>query len=152
MKQLTYKLENWFDVKEDMKWLFPFHWKEVALYQNDINLDMWFEKYDQAAINNEFYVITVRDDDKIVGYYWFMVRPHLHYKKSLTAYTDMFYLYPLYRKGFNGIKLFKKFEEEAKKLGAERLITSCKLSLDLTKIFEKMKWDKTEVVFQKLIK
>ena len=152
MKQLRYKLENWFDCKEQMEWLFPMHWKEVALYQDDIDLDLWFDKYDAGAESGEFHVITVRDDDKIVGYYWFMIRFHLHYKNSLTAYTDMFYLHPSYRKGFNGLKLFKKFEEEAKKLGAERLISSCKLSLDLSKIFEKMNWDKTELIFQKLVK
>lgn len=151
MKKLKYQLDNWFECKEEMAKLIPAHWEEVALYKDKIELDFWFEKYDQAAKSGEFHVITIRDDHKIVGYYWFMLRPHLHYKNSLTAYTDMFYIHPKYRKGFNGINLFKFFEKTAKEMGAERIITSCKTSLDLSRVFERLKWDKVEYVFSKLL-
>lgn len=151
MKKLTYQIENWFDCKEEIKLLIPGHWEEVAMYKDEIELDFWFEKYDEMALAGQLHIITVKDDNKIVGYYWAKVMPHLHYKNSLTAYTDMYYLHPKYRKGFNGVNLFKFYEESMKKLGVQRIITSCKTSLDMSKVFDRLKWDRAEIVYTKLI-
>lgn len=151
MKKLKYQVENWFDCKKEMEWLFPLHWKEVALNQDSIFLDIWFEEYDKLANANLLHIITVRDDNKIVGYYWAIIRPHLHYKKSLTAFTDMFFLHPKYRKGFNGIKLFTFFEQSVKLKGVERIITSTKVKLDKGLIFKRLNYKKAEIVYTKLI-
>jgi len=151
MKKLTYQVEDWFDCIEEMKWLFPIHWEEVALNQSTIPLDMWFEEYSRFAELGILHIVTVRDDDKVVGYYWALIRPHMHYKESLTAFTDMFFLHPKYRKGFNGIKLFKFFERSVKEKGVQRIIASTKIKLDKSVIFERLNYQKAEIVYTKLI-
>lgn len=151
MKELTYQVENWFDCKEEMQWLFPIHWEEVALNQDSIPLDMWFDEYDKLAAADILHIVTVRDDDKIIGYYWAMIRNHMHYAKSLTAYTDMFFLHPNYRKGSNGIKLIRFFEESVKAKGVQRIIANTKVKLDKSAIFERLKYQRAEVVYTKVI-
>lgn len=151
MKEITYQVEDWFDCKEDMKWLFPIHWEEVALNQDSIPLNMWFEEYDRLAQAGLLHIVTVRDDDKIIGYYWATIRNHLHYAQSLTAYTDMFFLHPKYRKGSNGVKLFRFFEESVKAKGVQRIIANTKTKLDKSAIFERLKYQRAEIVYTKVI-
>ncbi len=151
MKNLKYSVENWFDCKEEMEWLFPIHWEEVALNKDTIPLDMWFEEYDKFAKADILHIVTIRDDDKIVGYYWAIIKPHMHYKESLTAFTDMFFLHPSYRKGMNGIKLFKFFEESVRELGVQRIIASTKTKLDKSAIFERLNYKRAEIVYTKIL-
>jgi len=148
---ISYQIEDWFATKLKMEWLFPLHWKEVATYKEKIKLDLDYESYDELASKGDLLIITVRDGLKIVGYYWLIVKKHLHYKKSLTAFTDMFFLHPDYRKGMVGVNIFKFAEKILKEKGVERLIVSSKTSHDKSKIFERLKFDKVETVYTKFI-
>lgn len=151
MSILTFQVEDWFSVKNKMEWLFPLHWQEVATYQNKINLDLDYETYDQLASDGELLIITARDGLKIVGYHWLILKTHLHYKQSLTAFTDVFFLHPDYRKGFNGVNLFKFVEEALKNKGVQRFIISSKTTHDKSKIFERLSFDRVEVVYSKIL-
>lgn len=151
MKKLNFQVENWFDCKEQMEWLFSIHWEEVAHNKQSIKLNLWHEQYDELAKNGELRIITARDDDKIVGYYWVIIKPHLHYKQSLTAFTDVFFLHPLYRKGFTGVKLFKFVEQYLKEIGVQRVISTTKIKHDKSSIFKRLKWDKVEIVYSKIL-
>ncbi len=132
-----------------MEWLFPLHWAEIA--DQRIPLDVWYDCYDAMAKVGQLHIVTVRDSGLIVGYHWSIVRPHLHYKQSLTAYTDIYYLFPKYRKGMNGIKLFKFAEKTLKERGVQRMYTASKVKLDMSVVFERLGWSKTEVVYTKLL-
>jgi len=152
MKKLKYQVENWFDCKEEMKWLIPIHWEEVALNQDSIALNMWFEEYDKLAKLDILHIVTVRDDEKIVGYYWAMIRPHMHYAQSLTAFTDMFFLHPKYRKGMNGVILFRFFEQSVKDKGVQRIISSTKAHLDKSALFKRLKYQQSDIVYTKILR
>lgn len=144
---MQYSVERWFDCKEEMKWLLPLHWKEIA--DPRIPLDVWWNAYDEMA--EQLHIVTIRDENKIVGYHWSIVRPHLHYRQSLTAYTDIYFLHPDYRKGWNGVKLFKFVEQTLKARGVQRMYIASKKKLDMSLIFERLGWNKTEVVYTKII-
>lgn len=150
-KELKFQVENWFDCKAGMEWLYPIHWEEVAMNKSTIPLDMWFEQYDKLAAEASLHIVTARDDDKIVGYYWAKIQPHLHYKESLTAFTDMFFLHPKYRKGMNGLKLIKFFEVSVRARGVQRIIASTKAKLDLSVLFERLGFERAEFVYTKVI-
>lgn len=130
---IKFQVENWFECKEKMEPLWQTHWEEVSLNQEKIKLNVWSEAFDQTAKMGQLHVVTARYEDEIVGYYICLVRPHLHYKNSLTAYTDAFYLHPEHRKGFNGINLFKFVEKSLKDRGVERIITMTKIEFDKNK-------------------
>lgn len=157
MKKVRYQVESWFDCEKEMSWLYESHWKEVALNQSAIPLNLAYGCYEDLAKKGQLHVVTVRDDDKVVGYHVSIIRPHLHYEQSLTAYTDAYYLHPNYRKGFNGVNLFKFCEESLKKAGVQRIITATKTNretgkkLDKSLIFKKLGYVQAETVYMKII-
>ncbi len=150
-KKLMFSVEPWHLCKDEMSWLWPMHWAEVA--DKRIPLDVWFEAYDDLAATGQLHIVTIREEELggVVGYHWSIVRPHLHYHQSLTAYTDIYFLHPEYRKGMNGVKLFKFVEQSLKDIGVQRMYTASKVKLDMSAIFERLGWTKAEVVYTKLI-
>ncbi len=150
---IIFQVENWFAVKKKMEWLFPLHWEEVANYKDKIELDLDVKSYDDLAARDQLHIVTARDEksNKIVGYHWLIIKPHMHYKQSLTAFTDVFFLHPDYRKGMNGVKLFKFVEKSLKERGVKRVTASVKTGHDKSKIFERLGWDRAEIVYTKFI-
>lgn len=148
---ISFQVENWHDVKDGMAWLFPLHWEEVANDKDKIKLNLWNEAYDEMADSGQFHVVTVRDGENIVGYHWSIVRPHLHYKQSLTAYTDVYFLHPDHREGMNGVKLFQFVEQSLRDKGVEKMYIASKVKLDKSAIFERLGWSKVETVYTKYI-
>lgn len=148
---MKFQVEKWSDCKAEMALLWPLHWEEVANDKDKIKLDVWYEAYDEMEKSGQLHIVTARDEEKIVGYHWSVVRPHLHYKSSLTAYTDIYFLHPSYRRGMNGIKLFKFVEKSLKERGVEKMYTASKIKLDKSSIFEFLGWHEAETVYTKYI-
>lgn len=148
---LTYQVESWSSCRKEMEPLWPLHWEEVAGDKDKITLNVWFEAYDQLEALDQLHIVTIRDDGVLVGYHWSIVRPHLHYRDSLTAFTDIYYLKESHRKGYNGIKLFKFVEKTLKEKGVQKMYTASKVSKDKSNIFELLDWKRTEVVYTKYI-
>lgn len=148
---LDFQVEKWSDCVDDMRWLWPMHWEEVAIDKEQIPLNVWEEAYANAEKKGDLHIVTARDDEKIVGYYFCFVYPHLHYQQSLTAHTDVYFLHPAYRKGDNGTKLIRFMEQSLKELGVERIYTQTKVQNDKSKLFERLGWRRTEIVYSKYI-
>ena len=156
-KNIEFVVDKWENCKEKMRWLWNMHWEEVALNKNCIPLNIDEEVFDNLDKQNSLHILLVKDDDKVVGYYIAILRKHLHYAHSLTAFTDAYYLHPNYRKGFNGVNLFKYAEKTLKEAGVERIIMQTKLNrennkkLDKGIIFKKLGFIKAEVVYTKTL-
>lgn len=148
---ITFQVESWAATEEKMKWLWPLHWEEVANDKEHIKLDVWRDAYLGLEQSGELLNITVRDGEKIIGYHWSILRPHLHYKTSLTAYTDIYFLHPDYREGMNGMNLFKFVEGVWKERGVQKAYTASKIRLDKSAIFERLGWHKAETVYTKYL-
>lgn len=151
MTEVVFAVEKWEDCKDEMALLWPFHWEEVATNRDKVKLDVWFEAYDVLAKTGELVIVTARFAGFLIGYHWSIVRPHLHYKSSKTAYTDIFFLHPQYRRGFNFQNMLKFVEATWKDLGVQKAYISSKVKLDMSKIFERLGWSRTEVVYTKMI-
>lgn len=149
--KLTFKVENWFECVEEMRPLWDIHWQEVALNQENIKLNVWESAFENAAKLGQLHVVVARFDGEIVGYHVSLIRPHLHYQGSLTAYTDAFYLHPDHRKGFNGLNLFKAVEKTLKDRGVERIIAMTKVKFDSSKkINTKKSTPDKSIMFERL--
>ncbi len=150
MAEVSFKVESWKDCRSEMEWLWPLHWAEIADLR--IPLNVWMDGYNSIDEQGQLHIVTARDTDgKVVGYHWSVVRPHLHYQQSLTAYTDIYFLHPDYRKGMNGINLFKFVEQSLKERGVGRMYTASKVKLDMSPIFERLGWQKSETVYTKVL-
>ena len=148
---ITYQVENWDQVHEEMKHLWPLHWQEVAGDKDVIKLEPHYEMYEALNTQGQLHVVTARNLGKIIGYHISIVRPHLHYKSSLSSFTDVYYIHPDFRKGMVGVKLFKEVEKSLKQRGVQKMFTGTKLSLDMGRLFEHLGWKETERLYTKVI-
>lgn len=127
------------------------HWLEIALDRDAVPLDKDDASYQQLANDGALHIVTVRRDGLLVGYIAGLVKPHLHYKSTLHAFTDVFWLHPDCRKGMTGVKLFREYERTLKARGVVKAFIASKVFLDMSPIFERLGWRRTEVVYSKLL-
>jgi GNAT superfamily N-acetyltransferase len=114
---ITYQREQVSDVIEDIKPLLVMHWAELAHF-GDIKLDPDWEFYRR---NPSVRVYTARDGGTLIGYGAFFVAPNRHYRQSIQAVQDIFFVDPLYRGTRVGYRLLKFCEEQAKAEGAQAI-------------------------------
>ena len=148
---IEFKEETFDQVIDEIKPLLENHYEEIALDRDVIKLNPDYDTYKKCCDSGLMKIITARDDGKLVGYLIAIIKYHLHYKDSLTAIDDIFYISKEYRKGLTGVKLFIKTEEILKKYGVQRVILNTKLHHDVGAIFDRLGYKETERVFTKII-
>lgn len=148
---LTFQTEDWPDVLEELQAHWPAHWAEVATHKDKIPLDPNYAEYDLIHRAGGLHVTTARHAGELVGYLTAIVRPHLHYAHSLSAFYDLYYMTPKHRRGMAGVNLFRAAERALKARGVERMFTGTKLSKDASRIFERLGWMEAERLFVKWI-
>lgn len=147
----TYAVEDWFDVKEEMSPLWFRHWEEVAVNKDKIALDPDLDAYDAMASVGMLHIVVVRKEGKIIAYHFTIIRPHLHYKTSISAFTDIYYCSPAHRAGRIPFRMFMYVESTLRAKGVQKAFTGTKLSLDAGPLFEKMGWTETERLYVKML-
>ncbi len=148
---VQFQRERWNDFYRDGKEIFPQHWRELAVHQERIRIDIDDERYAKMEELEMLYILSARVNTKLVGYLMAFLMPHFHYKSSGTmAVTDMYYVLPEFRNG-TGVLLFVKFERRMRELGIVQMISSCKVHQDHSRLFELLGWKWTDKTFMKLI-
>ena len=123
---ITYQEEKYFDIKEEIKPLLKLQWEEIGIFDKEqVSLNPNWDWYQILADKKNLHIITVRDEQKLIGYYISIITPHIHYKNTLIAENDILYLYKDYRKGLTGYKLIK-FAIEQLKVKVQVIILSMK--------------------------
>ena len=149
---MRFAVETLAECWEEGQALLKLHWQEIALHRELIPLDPDRESYEQMERAGQLQLVTMRDDEGTLwGYHVSLIRPHLHYRASLTGFTDVFYIHPDQRKGSTAIELFRFVEVALLSRGVQRMYATCKLSLDLRPIFMRLRWTEIERVFTKLV-
>ena len=145
----TIQSEKWAECIEEMRTIFPAHWRELARYKQEIAMDVDADRYAALDQAGALVLITARVDGKLIGYFLGFCMPHCHYKSSgLWGMTDMYFILPEYRNGA-GVRLFVGFERELRRRGCVQAVTSCKLHEDHTDFLQKLGWTWTDKTFQK---
>lgn len=149
---ITFHVESWSDVWREMEPHWKGHWEEVAMNRDTILLDPDIEAYNAMERVGGLHIVVAREAGALVGYHISLVRPHLHYRNDLHAFTDLYYIAKSHRKGSAGVRLFKEVERTLKARGVVKMFTGTKLSLDMSRIFEYLGWTETERLFTKYIR
>lgn len=156
---ISFHVEPWQDFKREALHLWGEHWKEIALDKDVIKLDVDYEQYERLDLDGALHVVVARAAGAIVGYHLSILRPHLHYRTSFTAFTDVYYVAPKYRKGMTGVKLFKFVEQTLRARGVQKMYSATKLhtsddgrDLNVGKLFERMGWKEIERVYAKVLR
>jgi len=148
---VTYATEQWPDVVGELAAHWPRHWAEVAMHKDKIALKPNYGEYQRLHESGQLHVTVARDGGECVGYLTAIVRPHLHYSQSLSAFYDLYYVQPNHRLWMTGVSLFANAEKALKQRGVERLFTGTKLSKDAALIFQRGGWEEAERLFVKYI-
>jgi GNAT superfamily N-acetyltransferase len=123
---LEFKEERVADLIDELKPLFAEHWRELALYQEDIPLDPDYDVYlalDKAGVLAPF---IVRKDGAIIGYAVYLVRKHPHYRSHTWALADLFWVHPDHRNAGVGTLLFENVEAALAVKGVDVMHTTIK--------------------------
>lgn len=148
---ITIQTERWATFYPDSKAIFPLHWQELALHQEQIPLAIDEAKYETLDRSGILLILTARDEGRLVGYFLWFLMPHLHYNSTgPMGMTDMYFVLPTYRRG-TGAKLFMASEAELHKRGIVKAITSCKAHEDHSAFLSRLNWELSDLTFVKLL-
>ena len=148
---MEFKEESFDQVIGEIKPLLEKHYEEIALDKDVIKLNPDYEIYKKLCDSGMMKITTARQAGLLVGYCIVIVKHHLHYKDSLTAVNDIFFIDPAYRQGSTALKLFKQVEEMLKGYGVQRLVMNTKKHRDVGVLFDRLGYIETERVFTKII-
>jgi len=138
------------DIFDELKEVIPLHYEELCVTK-EFELDPDWDMFARCAEAGLLRTFTVRNDAELIGYMIFFIKPHPHYRTCKTAFDDLYYLKPEYRKGRIGIRMFQYAEKVLKANGISRIIMGTKVHLDNSKLLNYLGYRLTDKVFTKLI-
>lgn len=152
---LAYKKERFVDLLPELPEIFYQHWLAIALNKETIPLSPAWDEYRRLEQAGFLHIMAARDGEKLVGYFFAIVHPHLHYSSVLTANSDMFYIRKEYTRGLAGAVRLRALVRASEKmfnvLGVKKVYIAIKLSKDLSKLFEREGYTIIEFVVHKLL-
>jgi GNAT superfamily N-acetyltransferase len=134
---------------EEVKPLLPRHWEELALDKDDVPLDPQYDVYLERDRQGSVFLIVLRSAGELAGYFIGFVNPGLHYQTCLTLTPDIFWIAPEHRGQRGGFLLFDAVEKEARRRGVNRMFVGTKLHLDCSALFDRLGYDRVEVIYSK---
>lgn len=148
---ITYQVESFIGIWDELAPFVPIHWAELGLDQQDVPVDMDLEAYKVHDDAGRLHMVTTRDDGKLIGYHISIIATMLHYKSTKHAVVDLYYLLPEYRQSRIGLDMFKYAEMRFAELGVIKIITGSKLHLHHEKLFLGLEYKATDIVYTKII-
>lgn len=157
---ITFQKELFVDIQKELPQIFYSHWLETGTNKEEVFLDPDWGKYNLLQQSGVLHIITIRHNKLLIGYYFGLVQPHLHYSSTISGHTDIFYLAPMYRKGYIGVRLFLEAEKMLRSLSVKRWhvgavlhssIYSKKKSLDIEPLLTRLGFSFTEKHFSKML-
>lgn len=149
---LTAQIEPFAKIAHELPPLFERHWQELALNKDTIELQPDWQRYYGMDFLGVLKVMTARSGDMLVGYIFNLITTHLHYRTTLCAEIEMFWLDPSYRGGTFALRWFKDNEAELKRLGVKLVSVGVKnhyLSGRVGSIFRRMGYKPVETIWGK---
>ena len=104
---ITFQEETLSQIRgKELEDMLKLHSEELTKFSVSLNPD--WGRYQQIENMNALHIVTVRDNEKLIGYYVSIITTHHHYRDALIAENDVHYILPEYRKGWLGYKFLKQ--------------------------------------------
>ena len=113
---ITAAPEPWRPTIDEMMPLLPLHWEELALDRDKVPLQPQWRVYDERDARGELQIVVLREDGRLIGYYWGFIAPGLHYASCLTATMDIFFVHPEHRRLGYGSQMLRIIRRRYKKV------------------------------------
>ena len=139
-------------IEFELKKIEKTHWKELAVSQDEVPLDFDWQRFKDMEKEGRFHMATIRYDGELIGYHMSLIGGHLHYKSTMHAMVDLYYVLSEHRKGRTGIKFLQFVEKSLKSIGVVKIITGTKVHSDNTRIFEYLGYQVSDKLLWKIIR
>ncbi|HEX8838244.1 MAG TPA: hypothetical protein VF748_14980 [Candidatus Acidoferrum sp.] len=154
LDRVRFKWERFSKIYEELRPLFKKHWQEVAIDQDTVPLDPDWNYYFGVDQANLLYILTARSEfnGKLAGYIFNIIGSHNHYKSTRFANTEMFYLHPRFRRGWQPVKFFKENLRGLEMQGVEVAVIYFKLGFKdarVGKLLARLGYVPTDIVMRK---
>lgn len=152
--RLRFKWERFSKIHTELLPLFKKHWREIALDQDVVPLDPDWNYYFAVEQNGLLHILTARSafNGKLAGYIFNIVGTHNHYKSTRFANTEMFWLHPHFRRGWQPVKMFKENLRGLEVQGVEVSVVNFKLHFQdgrVGKLLARLGYEPTDIVMRK---
>lgn len=148
---ITFQVESFEHRLPELEPILPLHYEELALNKDKVPLSPQYEIYIQRERQGELSFITARKDGELIGYFIGFISPGLHYSTCLTCIMDIFYIHPEHRGSGFGADLFGFVEGEMIRRKVARWFVGSKVHLDASWLFERLGFDRTEIMYSKYL-
>jgi len=148
---MTFQIESYYDVIDELKPMLAEHYKEVAMYQDKIKLAPDYEAYEQLQDAGMLYILTWRDEDKLKGYNIFFMRHHPHYENTNYAANDVVYIDPESRHTLGTVEFFQWCEAYLNDAGADVITYHMKVMKSFHALMTGLDMDHAEHIYTKYI-
>lgn len=106
-ERLSFQWERFERINHELLPLFKKHYAEIAVDKDICPLDPDWDYYLGIDRMGLLRLLTARaSNGKLAGYIFNIVGSHNHYRSTRFAVTEMFYLHPHFRKGWQPVKMF----------------------------------------------
>lgn len=109
------------------------------------------EGWDAVDSLGLLHAVTVRDDDRLVGYGLLLLAPDMSNKDVTICKCEILFMHKNYR-GATSLKLLNKLESTAKEVGADYYVCGVKPDADYSKYLLRRGFAKDETFYIKHIK
>lgn len=135
--------------------LFPLHFEEFGEDRDRIPLAPDRDRYFDLEDRKTLYLLTLRDNNTLFGYYIGIVRTGLHYQRTIQGSTDIFFVHPRYKDGLGTrgkllLRLLSEAEVMMREAGVFRWYVCEKLRHPLDTILPRLGLRPVERIWSKL--
>ncbi len=109
-----------------------------------------WDRYRELEKQNSLRWISVRDDDKLVGYASVLMHTSMTDSTLIMGVIQDLFLHPDYRKGFAGIEFVKTIENQLRDLGFGEIIISDRGNRGA--IYNRMGYNMSEKIWSKSLR
>lgn len=145
---VSYQIETYDEVINEIKPLLMAHWEEIALHKNIRKLNPDYDRYRAMEKMEGLQIATARAEGVLVGYSIDFIVPHPHYKDCIMALNDIIFLKPEFRRGMTAYKLIKFEKDALKKRGVVIHQISMKLKHDFGRLTERLGYSEVERIVE----
>lgn len=115
---ITYAQETLKAVLPEIKAMVPEQWEEMAQGFDGMTYAPNWALYLAAEERGAGMLLTAREDEVMLGYFGFLVHPHLSAQAQLAATSTPYYVRKMHKPGTRGLVLRSLIRESVKKLKA----------------------------------
>ena len=127
------------------------HWQEVANYKDKVPLAPRWESYETFERDGNLLLLTVRENEELIGYGLFIKRLHLNYESLLVGENNLIFLREDKRQSRLGSRLIDLSEAALKVAGVNKITFHVKPEHDFGPVLKRKGYTLEEHIWGKLL-